>query len=40
MVVAHGGYLSGAARDLQHVVNVLLGFVMVACEPEEEAGIV
>ena len=37
---AQGRYLSGAAGDLQRAVNVLLGLVMAAHEPEEEAGIV
>lgn len=37
---AHVRYLSGAAGDLQHAVDVLLGLVMVAQEPEEEAAIV
>ena len=35
-----GRYLSGAAGDLQGAVDVLLGLVMAAQEPEEEAGIV
>lgn len=33
-------YLSGATADLQHVVNIFPGLVVVAYEPEEEAGVV
>lgn len=33
-------YLFGVTGDLQHVVNILPGLVVVAHEPEEEAGIV
>lgn len=33
-------YLSGAAGDFQHAVDVLLGLVVAAQKPEEEAGIV
>ena len=37
---ARGQYLSGAAGDLQRAVNVFLGLVVAAHEPEEEASIV
>lgn len=37
---ARGEYLSGAAGEPQHAVDVLLGLVMAAHEPEEEAGMV
>lgn len=37
---ACGEYLTGAVGELQHAVDVLPGLVMVAHEPEEEAGIV
>ena len=33
-------YLFGATADLQHVVNIFPGLVVVAYEPEEEAGVV
>lgn len=33
-------YLFGATADLQHVVNIFPGLVVVAHEPEEEAGVV
>lgn len=33
-------YLFGATADLQHAVNIFPGLVVVAYEPEEEAGVV
>ena len=37
---AHSRYLSGVVGELQVAVDVLSGLVIVAYEPEEEAGIV